>query len=88
MFKVVATSDNRYTDDASQLLVVPKVIETTYSIPRITEDRLPDHPVHTTLYDPIYRPLLIPNPLLQNPAFSSNVIEPSYQKSCKLMILK
>lgn len=84
VFKVQLTSDNRFTDDNGQVLdAVPPVSETTYPIPLITGDRLPQDPIQTTVYQPIYRPFVLPNPYLQNPALSPNTIVQFPPKGCK-----
>lgn len=76
---------------------MPPLSETTYPIPRITSDAFfPNSPVHSTAYQPIYRPFVLPNPYLQGvPATNAintnnNFVQHSHQvfhqqptKSCK-----
>lgn len=74
---MLANPENRFTDDAGDIFhSMPPVGETTYPIPHVTEDRLEQFPIQTTVYQPIYRPFLLPNPYLQNPSLST-------QKDCK-----
>lgn len=88
VFKVQLTSDNRFTDDNGQVLgSLPPVSETTYPIPLITGDRLPQDPIQRTVYQPIYRQFVLPNPYLQNPDLSPNTIVQFPPKGCKFLIL-
>lgn len=74
---MLANNDDRFTDDVGDIFhSMQSVSETTYPIPHITEDRLEHFPIHTTVYQPIYRPFLLPNPYLHNPSLST-------QEDCK-----
>lgn len=86
MFKVLATSDNRFTDISGGVFNTMPLSDTTYPIPRITEDSLPQVPIQTTVYQPIYRPFLLPNPYLHNPALGNNNMAALPQKNCKYLI--
>ncbi|XP_031622918.1 uncharacterized protein LOC116340513 [Contarinia nasturtii] len=72
VFKVI--SDNLFMDNAGVLNPLP-VSETTYPIPRTTEERsmntpIQTIPIQTTVYQPIYRKLTLPNANIQNPLLS------------------
>lgn len=79
MFKVLSTSDNLSIDNKEILQSRPAISETTYPIPRTTEDKLLNTPiqtipVHSTIYKPIYRIFSLPDLSLANA---------SKQKNCK-----
>lgn len=78
MFKVITSSDDRYTPNEGQYLYyMPPSSETTYPIPRISHDALNivNIPIQTSVYQPVYRPFALPNPYLHNPALSPKYVQ-------------
>lgn len=82
VFKVVTIQGDHLINGASED-AQPSIGETTYPIPRISEDRLSNIPILSTIYHPIYRPFALTSNIdLRNSNLNSNSIS-SPEKICK-----